>query len=440
MKTIDILLAFPIPSFESPNIMTPLSILFPGALFEKQGKKVACFDERFDSQEMLVDLIKHSKEIGVSAFTGYQSKHAAMILEKAKKINPKIVTGVGGVHARILSEQVLAEPFVDKVWTKRVYGEDLFPYNKRTRIHFERCDMQYFTSRGCPFNCSFCTLCSPWEPKDIKEIDRELKIIHNDIGFKTVNFSDPNIACGSATINRIERVTQLGTIMKDLDVNWISNMRASYFTPKMVDVLVESKCKAIEIGCESGSDYFLKNVIRKGYGVDIIKRAAKNIRDSGISIMYSFMTNMPRETKKMQMETFDLVDWIVETDSNARVSIYNYAPYPGTKMYEDAVNGIDEYPKFNPPTTMEEWANLVGMKSPLYWIVGLCFRKDNTRKNFPGNDWKLIESYIELAEKKWKERDIKDFPCKEVEELINKQFKKREKINAKENSSLYNDL
>ena len=428
MKTIDILLVYPIPTTESPNTMTPLSILFPGALFEKQGMKVAYFDERFDSEEMLTDLIKHSKEIGVSAFTGCQSRNAARILEKAKEINPNIITGVGGVHARILPEQVLAEPFVDKVWEKRVYGEDLFPYNERTRIHFERCDMQYFTSRGCPFNCSFCALRSPWVPKDIKEVERELKIIHNDIGFKKITFADPNIACGSATINRIERIKQLGKIMRDLDVTWVGNMRANYFSPEMVEVLVESKCHLIEIGCESGSDYFLKNVIRKGYGIDTVKRAAENIKDSGISLMYSFMTNMPRETQKMQMETLDLIDWIVKTDLNAKVSIYNYAPYPGTKMYEDAINGVDDYPKFTSPTTMKEWANLALMQSPLYWIVGLCFRPENSHRNFPGEDWKLIEPYIELAEKKWKERDIKTFPCEEVEQLITNQQKSRKNI------------
>jgi len=156
--TIDILLAYPKPTTDSPNRLTPLSILFPGAMFEKQGLKVAYFDERFDSEEMLIDLIKHSKEIGVSAFSGYQAGRAARILKKAKGINPSIITSVGGHHPRILPEQVLAEPFVDKIWADRVYGEDLFPYNKRTKIHFQRTDMQYLTSRGCPYACSFVEL------------------------------------------------------------------------------------------------------------------------------------------------------------------------------------------------------------------------------------------------------------------------------------------
>lgn len=436
MKLIDILLAYPKPTQDSPTKYLPLSILFPGAMFEKQGLRVEYFDERFDSDEMLMDLIKHSKEIGVSAFTGYQTGRAARILKLAKKIKPSIIAGLGGHHARILPEQVLAEPFVDKIWTERVYGEDLFPYNKHTKIHFQRTDMQYFTSRGCPFGCSFCTLSSPWEPKDINDVDRELKIIHKDIGFKEMSFSDPNIACGvyrvggkMVAMDRVERINQIGEIMRDIKVKWDGNIRANYITPEMVEALAKSNCYSLEIGCESGNDFFLRNIIRKGEGVATIKNAAKLFRGSGISVMYSFMAHMPRETKAQFNDTLDMIDWLMENDPNARASIFNYAPYPGTPMYQDAVNGVDGYPRFVPPTTMEGWGNLKLMISPLYWITGLCFRQDNSRKNFPGKDWQLIEPYIMLAQKKWRERDIDDFPSEEVEKLIAKQLKKNKNNN-----------
>ncbi len=426
------LLVYPKPTTDSPLNLTPLSILFPGTMFEKQGLRVAYFDERFDSQNMLTDLIKKSKEIGVSTFTGYQTGRAANILKLAKELNPGIVAGLGGHHARLLPEQVLAEPFVDKAWIERCYGEDLFPYNENKKIHFQRTDMQYFTSRGCPHSCTFCALSSPWIPKDIKEIEHELKIIHNDIGFKEISFSDPNISFGSykymgknIRMDREQRIKDIGKIMRDLGVKWDGNIRAPYLTPKIVDALAVSNCYSLEIGCESGNDYFLKRIIKKGHGVDAIKNAAKNIKGSGISMMYSFIAHMPGETREMLMETLDLIDWIVDTDPDARVSIYEYAPYPGSPMYRDAIAGAGGYPKFVPPTTMEGWGALKLMASPLYWIAGMCFRKDNTRKNFPREDWKLIDPYIKLAEKKWKERDIDDFPCEKVEALIKMQMAKK---------------
>ena len=80
MPKYDVLLAYPKPTDDSPTLLTPLSILYPGALFESKGKKVAYFDQRFDSQEMLDELILCSDEIGVSCFTGRQAGHAARIL------------------------------------------------------------------------------------------------------------------------------------------------------------------------------------------------------------------------------------------------------------------------------------------------------------------------------------------------------------------------
>ena len=435
---IDVLLAYPKPTNDSPVNLTPLSILYPGALFESQGQRVAYYDEHFDPDDMFVDLVKHAKEIGVSAFTGYQTGRAANLLIRAKEINPQIITGVGGHHTRILPDEVLAEPFVDKVWSERVYGEHLFPYNERTKIHFQRTEVQYFTSRGCPFPCTFCELSSPWVPKGEQELDTELKLIHDEIGFDEVSFSDPNIAFGSYDLNgkrirldKVERIRQIGKTLRDINVKWDGNIRSPYLTPEMVEALVYSNCYSLEIGCESGNDLFLRKVIKKGHGVEAIKRAATNIRGSGISMMYSFIVNMPRETAEMRNDTYDLIDWIADTDPDARISIYNYAPYPGCSMYDEAIAGVDGFPKFTPPTTMKGWGSLKLMVSSVYWIAGLCFRLDNTRKNFPGEDWKIIEPYVNLARSKWRARDMDEFPCEEVETLIAAQVEKlRRKLQA----------
>jgi radical SAM superfamily enzyme YgiQ (UPF0313 family) len=321
---------------------------------------------------------------------------------------------------------------VDKVWTERSYGEDLFPYNEKTKIHFQRTDMQYFTSRGCPFSCAFCALSSPWIPKKISDLEHELTLIHDDIGFKQISFSDPNIAYGldraggpqAPNQDRVKRIHEIGKIMCDLDVRWDGNMRVPYLTSEMVDELVKANCYSLEIGCESGNDYFLKRVIKKGHGVDAIKQAVLNVSNSGFSVMYSFVANMPGETRQMRNDTMDLIDWITARDPNARISVYSYAPYPGSRMYEMAIKGEEGYPKFNPPQTMEEWGKTRLMNAPIYWIAGLCFRLDNTRKNFPGKDWDIIAPYVELAQKKWKTRDVDDFPCQEVESLIRCQLEK----------------
>jgi len=430
---LDVLLAYPRPAEESPAAYTPLSILFPGALFESQGKSVALWDERFDPIEHFDALAKDAVEVGVSAFTGTQAGRAARLLQRAKRINPRVIGAVGGHHARILPEEVAREPFVDKVYAAPPYGEDLVPFKPHTRHHFARTDMQYFTSRGCPYACSFCALRSDWVPKSLPDVERELKDIHDATGFTDISFSDPNIATGvwrgedgtMQRVDRVERIKAIGAITRSLGIRWDGNMRSPYLTPAMVEALVESRCYSLEIGCESGDDWFLKHVIRKGHGVDSIRNAYRVMKGSGISMIYSFITGMPRETPEQRLRTFDLIDEIAANDPLARVSIYQFAPYPGSPMYDDAVAGVEGFPVFTPPTTMEGWGALKLMRTAAYWVTGLCFRLDNTRKNFPGAEWALIEPYVTLARARWKAREVDDFPVAEVEALVERQVVKR---------------
>ena len=53
-----------------------------------------------------------------------------------------------------------------------------------------------------------------------------------------------------------------------------------------------------------------------------------------------------------------------------------------------------------------------------------------------GGLWRLINPYIRLAREKWKGRDIDDFPCREVEELIASQIEKNRLENV--NQEIFN--
>lgn len=427
-----VVLAYPLPTRDSPVRLTPLSILYPGALFEAHGAEVQYWDERYDDPGQLDEWLLGATDFGVSSFTGYQCGQAARLLKRAKKLNPSITNHLGGYHARLLPEQCKREPFVDEIWVDRSYGEHLFPYNERTKIHFQRGDMQYYTSRGCPFPCTFCALRSPWEPKPIQDLDRELKTMHADLGFSEISFSDPNIGFGvykdnegrTERMDRVKRMREIGQIMRDIGVNWDSNIRSPYLTPEMVEVLASGRCTSIEIGCESGSDEFLRKVIRKGHGIDAIKTAARNVEGSGISVMYSWISGMPRETDAQRIETYELIDWICSVDSLARHSLYRFSPYPGSPAFDDAVAGVDGYPAFVMPQSMEGWGKLKLMVSAEYFVTGLVHRLDSTSRNFPGADWKLIEPYVDLARRRWRERDLANFPVEEVERLIQSQVMK----------------
>jgi radical SAM superfamily enzyme YgiQ (UPF0313 family) len=434
MKKNDILLVYPKPSKDSSTRQTPLSILFPGAYFKQQGLKVEYFDGRIESEEVLDEHIKNSKEIAVSTMTGFQCSETARILKKAKKMVPDIISAVGGPHVQSMPEQVMEEPFVDKIYTQKVLGEDLFPYDSQTHKYWALTDMSYLSSSGCPFPCTFCSQgLEEWKPSELNKFRKELTTIHENVGFKNVSLVDPNVSHGSykedghtVKEDKYLRMQTIGQVFKDLDSTWECAMRHPDLTKRMIEILSTHNCTRLHLGAESGSEDYLRKVLKKGHGVKNIKQAALNLKGSGISVLFTFISYMPGETFEDMHKTMDLVDWINDVYPEARVTIYNYAPYPGTKLFDDAVAGRNGIPKFKVPKNMEEWSKAPNMQSPLYWIAGLNFRLDQSKRNFPGEDWKLIEPYYNLAVKKWKNRDIEEFPVEEVQKLVSEQINKQE--------------
>ena len=431
-KPIDMLMVYPSPCMDSPFNLTPLSIMYPGAMFEAQGMHVEYVDLRWDSWDMMEQLIRDSAQIGVSAFTGYQCARAHDVIVRAKQINPKIVVNVGGHHARTCSKDVEAEPLVDVVWPNRAYGEDLFPFSPATHRLWKRGDLQMVTSTGCPYACTFCALRSQWSPRELDALERQVDTVYDLTGLTEVSFSDPNIGYHkykdaegvTQHVDRVDRMKGIGRILRKHGIRWDGNIRSDYITPELVDAMAWSGCYSIEFGCESGNDWFLKNVIKKGHGVDAIKNANLCMAGSGISVMNSWVRGMPHETHEQWLDTMDLIDWIMDVAPEARASVYRFTPYPGGPAYDMAVKG-DGIERFDPPKTMKEWGELKLMVDATYWCAGLCFRLDNTRKNFPDEDWHLIEPYVLEARRLWKERRPEDFKYAEtVEQLISFQVRK----------------
>jgi radical SAM superfamily enzyme YgiQ (UPF0313 family) len=100
------------------------------------------------------------------------------------------------------------------------------------------------------------------------------------------------------------------------------------------------------------------------------------------------MYNVPGETDDDLEQSFALAEWIYRTDRRAMIGFYAYTPYPGTPLYQHALNS-----GFTPPKRLTDWEtfSLSNELNPrlrdLYFIAGLRFRSrsgDRTDQNFPG--------------------------------------------------------
>lgn len=429
-KKLDVLMVYPLPTTDSPFNLTPLSILYPGKMFEDQGLRVEYWDQRWDSWDMLEDLIRDANQVAVSAFTGNQCSFAADILMRAKEINPKIITHVGGHHAQHCAKDVEQEPFVDVVWSQRSYHEHEFPFSPAAQRIWKRGDMQYMTSNGCPYGCQFCALRSGWTPRPLDQIRMEVAAICELTGATEFSFSDPNVGFQHTRVNgknvfvdRMERMREIGKILRSHNIRWDGNVRCDYVDQEYADLLQWSGCTSIEFGLESGDDYYLRKYVKKGHDVASGLNANRCMARTDISVMNSFVFGGPYETREQRNHSMDHIDNIMAVNPRARASVYKFTAYPGAPWYDLAVAGLG-IEKLDPPKTMKEWGSMPLMADNTYWCAGICFRLDNTQQNFPGDDWKIIEPYHKLAHKMWLERRPEDFPGDEVAKLVEFQVRK----------------
>lgn len=449
---IDCVLAYPIPTKDSPTKGPALPIFYPGAMLEMHGLNVAYFDERFDDFSKFISLMEQNPLcVGVSSMTGYQLIGSKRMFEVAKKISPNIYTIFGGAHPSILPIECVAEDFVDvvvvgegeetllEIVTKLKDGKSLnevhgialkkngkavlnprrkfmdprtwpFPMTEKNKPYFkaaaDRDELMLPASRGCPFDCSFChnQLFNQrrWRSMPADKFKDELEIFMKEFTFSNIYINDDEIGFTE------KRVKEIAGVIRPLGLTWSTSIRCCDVTNNVAKILDESGCHELLLGVESGSDRVLNEILTKGYpkGIEDVRECARALSKTNICGRYNFMAGVPTESKEDVRMSIDLVDWIDKIHHNAIFNFDAYAPYPGTKLYKMALEiGFQE------PKTIEEWSEmtlsnpLVPVAQNLYYICGLRFRGksgDVTSRNFPGIKRLLILPFEILAHIRWR--------------------------------------
>ena len=222
------------------------------------------------------------------------------------------------------SEDLDKIPFVSKVYKKHLnirdyfLGQSLYP------------EVQIFTGRGCPNQCTFCTwpqtlMGRKYRVRSIPNVLDELEWIQDNLDVKEVFFEDDTF-----TISK-ERVLKFCKEYRErgLDVAWACNARADTLDLETMKEMKKSDCRLLIAGYESGSNEILKN-IKKGFTVEKIKQFAKNAKIAGLLVHGDFIIGLPGETK----ETIELTRKLIKNVKPDILQVSVASPFPGTEFYE----------------------------------------------------------------------------------------------------------
>jgi anaerobic magnesium-protoporphyrin IX monomethyl ester cyclase len=187
------------------------------------------------------------------------------------------------------------------------------------------------TSRGCPFNCVFCSSSQfsgvRWRPRSVDGILEEIDLIYNKYGYRAINFIDDNFTLNPARAAKIaERI-----ITRGYDIRWeaMSHVETVVRNPDMVEVMARSGLRWMFLGFESGSQEILNEYGKKSSPEDA-RRAVDILHKNGVKIIGAFILGALGDNERTMRETIRFAKSL--NPSRAQFSLLT--PYPGTKLFE----------------------------------------------------------------------------------------------------------
>ena len=186
------------------------------------------------------------------------------------------------------------------------------------------------TSRGCPFNCIYCSVPHKREYhfRKIDDVLNEIKQIKNQ-GYEYINFSDDVF-----TIKK-ERIIELCSrlIEEKIEINWGCATRADLVDLELLKLMKKAGCIDIRIGIETGSEKIRNEVMGKKISDGAIRDAIMNIKKAKLLAVGFFLIGIPGETKKDIESTIKFACSLPLDFASFNL----VTPLPGSRLYEIAL-------------------------------------------------------------------------------------------------------
>ena len=180
-------------------------------------------------------------------------------------------------------------------------------------------------TRGCPYQCSFCSVSSfhhhRFRTRPVGEVINELKSLG-----RTILFMDDNL-----NANR-EYAKELFAAMIPLDKHWFSQSSLKIAEDnELLDLAARSGCKGLFIGFETLSEAGLRSWRKKtNLGKDYLTVVQK-LHAAGIAICAAFVFGGDSDTPEVFEKTLEfLLESNVETLQATRLT-----PFPGTSLFAE---------------------------------------------------------------------------------------------------------
>ncbi len=218
-----------------------------------------------------------------------------------------------------------------------------------------RFTITYFSSFGCPLQCSFC--CSPevsgahWKAMPADRMLDDLASLQERWGFDGVQFFDANFGVSE----KRTRAYAQGSIDRGLDLHFGLYMQTEsilQYAESTLDLMVEAGMHSCLLGAEVGLQEMMSEV-NKNTRVGGNRMAARALDKRGVAFRMTYIIGRPGESEASMMATLEEARDISARCRHARTEVWPYRPIPGSADYMRSIEL-----GYEPPSSLEEWGGI----------------------------------------------------------------------------------
>jgi radical SAM superfamily enzyme YgiQ (UPF0313 family) len=378
------------------QLFPPIGLAYLAAVLEQNGYEIRIMDCpvcEMDHEKLKADLASFEPTlIGISSMTP-TIESALKSARVAKEVCPDAKVVMGGSHVTFMDRETLAEEPATDIVVRGEGEETLLELVKQlpdlpkvedvkgitfrkgnqivqtpNRPYIQNLDalprpaykyipvekyrilgrklLPIMSSRGCPFQCSFCAASqmfgARFRARSPKNVLDELEWLRDEYGAEGISFQDDTL-----TFDR-KRILEIcdGIIERKIRLPWGCGTRADTVTKEILAKMRAAQCDEVCFGVESGCQR-IRDALKKRVSTEQCENAIKWAKEVGMFVTVSVILGYPGETKETLQQTLDFVRKVEPDD----VWLCHATPYPGTELRalveSNGWKMSDEWPLYN---------------------------------------------------------------------------------------------
>lgn len=248
------------------------------------------------------------------------------------------------------------------------------------------------TSRGCPYDCRFCSARSFWGRGvrffSAERVANEIELLYRKYGFKRIEIYDDTFTLNIPRLKKVISILKKKNLLGEIE--FVCMGTAKGFSEETAKLLKRLNVIDLTFGFESGSDKVLR-YLKKYFSVQDSINTAKICKKYQIHYSGYFMLGSPYETEEDIMKTYEFIKKYCPN-----FIAYQTVPLPGTEIWDYALKqGIikqDMYENEQKEFIDIDTSYLLTKEIPEKRFVEL-FNKVNSLK-VKQNQRKILESFL----------------------------------------------